>query len=412
MKKTRPYILLLITVTVGCVFGEPARAQNISINATAVEKLIQEWNFAHNTRNDESFRKVYSDHLLFYTQELSQEKAIQLKQKMFRLKPEFRQRVKVPVTYTPYTTGLIKCEFVKEVFEKTAWKKYNAYLLVTYQDRRYLIVGESDDSTDRVLKYALDLGEPMIFGRAAQDDEGQAAGDSGPAAAAPRRVADSSTVANSKDISGVFSDLSSMGMVAIPKKYLFILIGLLAGGGILIFVADKANPPAPARERGASLVRHTEAEQVVKDFKMQSVFESFVITLFDPLYFRHKRPKSEPVLAGKVPGVETVPDLLFEYSYKDTRVPFAIKCQYYKHIAKNEVQLFPSERLHLFREFEEEGDMALYYVLGFGGTPDDPKELFFVPARAVKNEYISKAALRQFSKSGMFYYNRSAGKIQ
>lgn len=179
----------------------------------------------------------------------------------------------------------------------------------------------------------------------------------------------------------------------------------------MIVIADRSRSRRPERERGTSLVRHDEADQVVKDFKMQSVFESFVITLFDPLYFRHKRPKSEPVFAGKLSGAETVPDLLFEYNNKDVRLPFAIKCQYYKHIAKNEVQLFPSDRLHQFMRFEEEGEMDLYYVLGFGGTPDDPKELFLVPAKTVKNEYISKAALRQFSKSGMFYYNRSKGRI-
>ena len=180
----------------------------------------------------------------------------------------------------------------------------------------------------------------------------------------------------------------------------------------MIFIADRARSRKPVPEKGASLARHDEAEKVVKDFKMQSVFESFVITLFDPLFFRYKRPKSEPVFAGKVSGTEALPDLMFEYNNKETRVPFAIKCQYYNHVSRNEVQLFPSERLHLLRQFEEYGEMDLYYVLGFGGTPDDPQELFFVPAKAVRSEYISKAVLRQFSKSGMFYYNRAAERIQ
>ena len=56
--------------------------------------------------------------------------------------------------------------------------------------------------------------------------------------------------------------------------------------------------------------------------------------------------------------------------------------------------------------------MDVYYVLGFGGRPDDPQELFFLPAKSVKSEYMTKAMLRAYSKSGMFFYNRKMGRIQ
>lgn len=414
MRDRRVHTLALVAVVIAWGLGQRLSAQDLSINTSALESLVQEWNFANNTRNEESFRKVYGDELLFYTQELSEAKAIQLKKRLFEMKPYFRQRISTPITYTPYTSGVMKCEFTKEVFEKTHWKKYPSYLLVTYQDRRYSIVGESDNATDRVLKYTLDIGEPMTFESVADDAQPKAvAADSAPLADAPMNVVDSLTaLLDSTRVKRMFSDVASMGMVMIPKGYLYMLIGLLTVGGLMIFIADRARSRKPVPEKGASLARHDEAEKVVKDFKMQSVFESFVITLFDPLFFRYKRPKSEPVFAGKVSGTEALPDLMFEYNNKETRVPFAIKCQYYNHVSRNEVQLFPSERLHLLRQFEEYGEMDLYYVLGFGGTPDDPQELFFVPAKAVRSEYISKAVLRQFSKSGMFYYNRAAERIQ
>lgn len=381
-------------------------AQDIGIDTKGIEAVIREWNFANNNRNTESFRNVYGERLLFYTQDLSEEKAIRLKQHLFGLKPNFQQRIITEITYTPYTSGLIKCEFTKEVFETTRWKKYPSYLLVSYDNNRFQIVGESDNATDRVLKYALNIGEPMKFQERPDADTIDRGSTS--VVTAPPTTLDSAK-SRSNGVSSLFSDISAMGMVTIPKGYIFILIGLLAVGALMIFAADSVRSTKRITD-GAMIVRQDEAEKVVEDFKMQSVFEDFVTTLFDPLYFRYKRPKAERVYAGtQVP--EAMPDLIFEFNQKDIRTAFAIKAQYYKYVAKNEVQLFPADVLQGFRRFDEK-EMDVYYVLGFGGTPDDPKELFFLPAKAIGEEYVTKGALRSFSKSGMFYYNHKTGRIQ
>ena len=384
-------------------------AQDIGISTKEIESVIREWNFANNNRNIESFRNVYGERLLFYTQDISEQKAIQLKQQLFRLKPNFQQRIVTEITYTPYTSGLIKCDFTKEVFETTGWKKYPSYLLVSYDNNRYQIVGESDNATDRVLKYALDIGEPMKFQDVADADTLDSASTT-VVTVTPSALDSLKSRLNINRVSSMFSDISAMGAVTIPKGYIFILIGLLAVGGLIIFAADSVQSRRRITD-GAMIQRQDEAEKVVQDFKMQSVFEDFVITLFDPLYFRYKRPKTERVFAGSAHELEAMPDLIFEFNQKDIRARFAIKCQYYKHVAKNEVQLFSADVLQGFRRFDEK-EMDVYYVLGFGGTPDDPKELFFLPAKAIQEEYVTKGALRPFSKSGMFYYNGKTGRIQ
>ena len=386
-----------------------SEAQDFGIDTKDIEPVIREWNFANNNRNIESFRNVYGERLLFYTQDISEEKAIQLKQQLFRLKPNFQQRIITEITYTPYTSGVIKCDFTKEVFETTRWKKYPSYLLLSYDDNRYQIVGESDNATDRVLKFALDIGAPMEFQEVADADTPDSTSTT---VAATRATALDSLKSrlNIDGVSSMFSDISAMGAVTIPKGYIFILIGLLAVGGLIIFAADSVQSTKRTTE-GAILQRQDEAEKVVQDFKMQSVFEDFVITLFDPLYFRYKRPKAERVYAGSAHELEAKPDLIFEFNQKDMDARFAIKCQYYKHVAKNEVQLFSADALQGFRRFDEK-EMDVYYVLGFGGTPDDPEELFFLPAKAIGEEYVTKGALRSFSKSGMFYYNSKTGRIQ
>ena len=415
--------------------------QRVGVDTDEIESLIDEWNFANNTRNLHSFEKVYADRLAFYTENVSRRKAITHKQQLFKLKPYFRQRITTHITYTPYSKGVVKCDFTKEVFEKTYWKKFPSYLLVSYEGNHYAIVGESDYPTDNALKYKPDIGEPISFAGSPDipdsldlsidssemdssmlvnsleadiasheivDDKEELDHES---AKAPTQTVDASSKSNG--LESMLSDLSSLGMITVPKGYIFILVGMLGLGGLMIFIADNLQSrKRNVKKRGTELQRHDEAEHAIRDFKMQSVFESFVITLFDPLYFRYRRPKVEHVYAGKVSEGESGPDLEFEFTQNETQVRFAIKCQYYRSAAKNEVQLFSGARQELFRNFEEESEMDLYYVLGFGGTPDDPKELFFVPAKAVTNEYITKAALRPYSKSGMFYFNRRTGKIQ
>ncbi|MEX1240689.1 MAG: hypothetical protein WEB30_13270, partial [Cyclobacteriaceae bacterium] len=218
--------------------------------------------------------------------------------------------------------------------------------------------------------------------------------------------------------------LSSMGMVTIPKGYVFILIGMLAIGGLMIFIADSVQSrnrrKAALIQRGVLLqngvppqngvsTQKGATDYIIKAFKMQSVFEAFVVTLFDPLYFRHRRPKAERVFAGKVSEGEIVPDLEFEFNHKETRVRFAIKCIYYKNGGSRELQLFSAERQRAFREFEEDQKMDLSYILGIGGTPDDPKELYLVPSKAITSEFVRKETLGRYWKSGMFFYSSARG---
>ena len=409
-------IILIIIVVLKHTAGF---CQPIGIDTDEIESLIDEWNFAHNTRNVHSFEKVYDDNLVFYTESVTRRHAIALKQQLFKLKPYFRQRITTEIAYKPYSRGVIKCDFTKEVFEKTHWKKYPSYLLVSYEDNHYSIVGESDYATDRVLRYKLDIGDPITFEKAPEVrdtftvDSAQALTDTEVITAPPISATpadDSDFSFGFEDLGTALSDISSLGMIAVPKGYIYILIGMLLIGGLMIVLADRARK-TPVKT-GKVIQRHTEAEHVVKDFKIQSGFEAFVVTLFDPLFFKCKRFKNEHVYAGQEAPAEKGPDFVFDFSQNETSGRFAIKCQYYRNIAKKEVQLFTADRQRLFRQFEEDRDIDLYYVLGFGGAPDDPNELFFLPAKAVKGEYISKAALRQYSKSGMFYYNRKTGMIQ
>jgi hypothetical protein len=214
-----------------------------------------------------------------------------------------------------------------------------------------------------------------------------------------------------KDFSSMVAFVSSMETIAVPRQYVFIFIGMLLAGGLMIFIADSVQSRKNRKVKKSQ--RSDEPEQVVQDFKKQTAFEAFVITLFDPLYFGYRRPKGKRVLAGKTPAQhENDPDLEFEFDHKDTRVRFGIQCLYREDTGKKDIKLFPAERLQAYRHYQEENEIDLYYVLGIGGKPDDPNELYLIPAKLIRSEYVSREALKPYNKSGMFFYNSATQKLQ
>lgn len=400
-------------------FNQAGICQHIGLDTQQIEAVVREWNYANNSGSVESFENVYDDTLLFYTQTLSESRAIALKQQLFREKPYFRQRVITTVSYSPFTSGVIKCHFVKEVMEREGWKKYPSYLLVSYEGDRYRIVGESDYATDKTLRFRLELGEAMTF----QNITGKPDPFYSDSMLVPPLEDPFFSLSNADyglssldslmkplDPLKMFPQLSSMGVITIPRGYVFLLVAFLALGGLTIFIADSVR--RPKRRKGAVLRKRGRADRMVRDLNTQSVFEAFVITLFDPLYFRHSRPKAEKVFAGRVTEGETGPDLEFEFNHKDAHAKFAIKCLYFRGGTKNDVHLFPPDRKRAFRVFEEENEMPLHFILGLGGTPDDPKELFLVPAKVISRGVVSKTDLQPYSKSGMFFYNSVSRRLQ
>jgi hypothetical protein len=407
--------LKVILACMAIMIGSAAMAQHFDIDHRALDRLLDEWNYANNAHNPRSLSNVYGDSLVFYAQHLPKTRAIDIKQKLFSARPQFRQRIAGDVTYTPYTTGVIKCEFVKEVSERSGWKPYPSYIIVSYEDGRYWIVGESDIATDTTLKYQLEIGEPMVLETSA-DDENKNRVDTSASIDSAAIYVDSNKGKDSDSFAGrlgpltsAYTYLSSRQLVTVRRDQIFILIGLLATGALLVFVAEGVKN---RRERRRGIVKRNGEKDQSRDSAVQSQFESFVITLFDPLYFNYSRLAGQKVFAGRMQARGLEPDFQFNFQKNDVRATFAVRCVYREDEHPAEVRLFPTEILNRYRHYEEEHETQVYFIVGVGGAPDDPKELYLIPATAVKSEVVSRNFLRPYYKSGMFFYNDVARRLQ
>lgn len=401
----------LVVVLILAASYQPARSQQLGIDTAAISSLVHEWNFANNTRSIETFQNLYSDELLFYTQDLGEEAAVELKQDMFESKPGFRQNIASGITFTAYTSGVVKCDFIKEVWEQSRWRKYPSYLLISYNGNKYEVAGESDYPTDKTLSYQLNLGEPMEFHALASPqavDQGVSPGSDG----SFQQERDTLAEIVSRNLEALLSALPP-GMMVVSKSSVYIFMGLLLVGGLMIFLADALHAKRKRMRRKVKIVnRRDRADEMVAELNTQSVFEAFVVTLFDPIFFRHRRPEAERVYAGQVSEAQAGPDLEFVYHNKDIKGRFAIKCLYFSNALQRRWQLLPPDQLKVLRNFQSEKEMDMYYLLGIGGTPDDPKELYLVPGRAIKSAMVTREVLKPFAKSGMVYYHRKEGQLR
>jgi hypothetical protein len=134
-------------------------------------------------------------------------------------------------------------------------------------------------------------------------------------------------------------------------------------------------------------------------------FESFLIALFDPLYFTVKAHARQPVYAGKNPGQEFRPHLDVDFRNKDTNVRIAIESIFISQIASRELLAFSSAQINRFHDFEEGTGAEVYIVIGVEGEPSEPKEIYLIPTSELREGYLGYADLKPYRKHGMFFYN-------
>lgn len=436
MKSLQPAVSMVCAAVFLLFYCQNSTAQ-IGIDTREIEPLINQWNFAHNARSSQSFREVYDDRVVFYAQQLNRSACIAMKQKLFREHRDYGQKIASPIKYKAYTSGVIKCDFTKEVTKDGVVWRYPAYLLVSYENNKYKIVGESDDATDKTLNYYLQLGEPLDIPIAAEEKEkltqnsDTLAAIQTPDSTAPIVKVDSaanvdSTSAempggdslafakkshDSVSTANTASPLPNVSneTVTLPLMYVYVFIGLLVFGSLLILFLGMRSKRKNKKSTVLSIENTGKHDHYDKE--QSDVFEKFVLMLFDPLYFRSFKVKSKNAVGNGFTETESYPHLELEFNRKDSHATFAVESLYIPELKYKDIEIASPEKIKAYQQLDED-DHNLYLVLGIEGKPDDPKEIYLIPVREINQSYISYPNLQKYRKYGMFSYNTESGRLQ
>jgi hypothetical protein len=369
----------------------PVFCQQFSVNTDELWPLIDEWNFAHQQKNVESLRRVYADSINYFGRPQAKQSVLVIKKKFFQAHPEFTQSIESPVNYVAYSSGVVKADFILKVKNSnSALASTRAYLILSYDEKNYKIVGESDSLSDVRNGFDLAIGEPLEF-------------DSDTSNSADSSVLTKLTTYQPKQMLNHLSSsiFFSDELIQIPVRDVFIISAML----LITFVSLIISLARLKRKsgNGNKLVKRSSGEANRIE---QQAFQRFVVSLFDPLYF--SLITSSHANAHNYKGV----DLEFQFRKNDVRAFVALKCLYVRERTNGSIKPLPQSIQPLQQLEQASGETEFYLVVGVGGKPEDPAETYLVPVHEVGGESISSNQLQQYRKYGMFFYNAKESQLK
>ncbi len=366
--------------------GEAAHSQTYEIDTTSIREVVNKWNEAHNQIDEEAFSELYAPTVLFYANYLPKKTCLEKKLSLLHKQP-FEQHLASDLHLTFYEDGIVYCGFTKEVTEGKATKSYPSYLLLRRFGDRYLITGESDLITDRKLKFHPSFGVQIPVSELLNTDLNE-----------PAHQPDYLTL-----FLVVGPMIIAILVVVIPFNSLF-----------------KRNTRAEPEKENTSDIRlpgkqerhlhsmfsMTRSEELRQsDLKKGHTFEEFVVNRFREKSdcFKWIDATSDKGTRGYFPESNMNPDLQYEYRIGGERYPFSVECKFRSAIS-GQVNLTKDGQLERYRRFGMEKGMEVFIVLGLGGTPRKPKELFVIPIEDAK-QVMDKKSLAAFKAQPSFYYS-------
>ncbi len=185
---------------------------------------------------------------------------------------------------------------------------------------------------------------------------------------------------------------------------LLIALGLLlaAAGVWLKFRAQPA--PAPVE-----VAQPTTASPEEKG----RAFENWVVSHLSKQHHVLKDWRSDKVAPnGTYAESNKYPDVQVVLRLHDKEYPFAMECKWRNSFMGASVEL-DKDQVGRYQSYEMENQVPVFLVLGIGGQPDKPAELYVIPARQLTSKLTmdSLGQYRQGMTRNIFYFDAFTKKL-
>ena len=159
----------------------------------------------------------------------------------------------------------------------------------------------------------------------------------------------------------------------------------------------------------------TEYEKQTSEVK-GDMFQRFVIEMFHNkhTFFKWLDAAPDKMYGDLYPEANMRPDLImrFKNESRGLEAKFAVECKYRAGHKDNLVFIDEHRKLDNYRKFKENEGIETFLVLGFGGNPDSPKNVFVLPIDKVK-ENMSLDELQLFeNRREYFFYDYNEASLK
>lgn len=351
------------------LFVSPAFSGNDG-KESIIEAVVNRWNDAHNKKDINAFYRIFGSTVQFYGKQQKRLDCVTQKSKGL-LKKKYIQQIITPLKIAYYNSGIVKVSFKQMVTTPKHVNVYLAYLLLEETNGNYIVVGESDLETDQNLGYVLNIGEEI------QQTE-------------------------------------------YSNKIIFLVGGLiLIGGGSLYLVNRRKNlrksvsptlPPTPVGRDPKYAFQRTinelySASQLTEEEK-GNAFEKWIVERFDKKYFDLLEWRSDKIHADRYALSSMNPDLEFRFKGKKV-VEFAVECKWRKGLFDQKIQWAKDYQVRNYRAFESRTNKKVFIILGVGGEPHNPENLYVIPLELIHSTHLERGELANYRKNNKtsFYFN-------
>jgi hypothetical protein len=172
-----------------------------------------------------------------------------------------------------------------------------------------------------------------------------------------------------------------------------------------------SDAPKPPKEQQTSnpSVNHTIPSQVIETttVKKDSVdpnqekgieFEKYIVQKFSKHYFTILDWTGDKFVKGYYAQSSLEPDLKMRFTLQQNSMDFAVECKYRSHFFNDGMEL-EKRQLVQYQKFAAEKKMNVFIVLGVGGSPNEPQELFIIPLEKIETNVLERTFLMLFKKS-------------
>jgi len=149
-------------------------------------------------------------------------------------------------------------------------------------------------------------------------------------------------------------------------------------------------------------------DSVLSNKEKGNLFEQWVVKRFDRRYFTLQEWRSDKEVDGIYAESNKYPDLLLEFKLKKVTKSFAVECKWRQDYHNGNLEWAKQGQLQRYSKFAQEKQVPVFIVIGLGGNPDDPQEVFIVPLSTLRAEQVKKEYLEQFvrkNKAADFFFD-------
>ncbi len=146
-------------------------------------------------------------------------------------------------------------------------------------------------------------------------------------------------------------------------------------------------------------------------------FESFVVKHFDKNYFTLQEWRGDKYVDGNYPVSSHFPDLEVNFTFKNQNINenFAIECKWRKTYYKNSIEWAHNYQIKNYREYTDKLNIPVFVVIGVGGEPNKPNEIFIIPLSKLESNTISKDELKPYKRKTVdenFFWDFKENKLE